>query len=119
MVRPGASADLAALLAGRHPGLRVVIVSDATVAAAIACPIDAAEQLTFPAGERHKTRASWSQLTDQLVARHCGRDTVLVALGDPRYATQLGLEVPTIMAWSGDRVMQQAAARALLRSRRG
>lgn len=81
MVRPGASADLAALLAGRHPGLRVVIVSDATVAAAMACPIDAAEQLTFPAGERHKTRASWSQLTDQLVARHCGRDTVLVALG--------------------------------------
>lgn len=47
------------------------------------------------------------------------RSVVLVALGDPRFATQLSLEVPTIMAWSGDRVMQQAAARALLRSRRG
>jgi len=47
------------------------------------------------------------------------RGVVLVALGDPRFATQLALEVPTIMAWSGDRVMQQAAARALLRSRRG
>ncbi len=47
------------------------------------------------------------------------RGVVLVGLGDPRFATQLGLEVPTIMAWSGDRVMQQAAARTLLRSRRG
>ena len=56
-------------------------------------------------------------LIDQAAALQ--RGVVLVALGDPRFATQLGLEVPTIMAWSGDRVMQQAAARALLRSRRG
>jgi beta-glucosidase len=47
------------------------------------------------------------------------RGVVIVGLGDPRFVTQLGLEVPTILAWSGDRVMQQAAARALLRSRRG
>jgi beta-glucosidase len=47
------------------------------------------------------------------------RGVVIVALGDPRFVTQLGLELPTIFAWSGDRVMQQAAARALLRSRRG
>lgn len=51
------------------------------MAAAIPSPIDGAEQLSFPAGERHKTRKSWAQLTDELVALRCGRDTVLVALG--------------------------------------
>ena len=81
VVRPGASEDLAALLAERHPGARVVILSDATVAAVVPCQINGAERLTFPAGERHKTRKSWSHLTDELVVRHYGRDTVLVALG--------------------------------------
>jgi beta-glucosidase len=47
------------------------------------------------------------------------RGAVLVGLGDPRLAAQLALEIPTIVAWSGDRVMQQAAARTLLRTRRG
>ena len=56
-------------------------------------------------------------LIDQAAALQ--RGVVIVALGDPRFSTQLALEVPTVMAWSGDRVMQQAAARALLRSRRG
>lgn len=46
------------------------------------------------------------------------RGIVLVALGDPRFAAQLALAVPTIVAWSGDRVMQQAAARALARARK-
>lgn len=63
------------------------------------------------------TIAAVHTLIDQAAALQ--RGVVLVALGDPRFATQLALEVPTIMAWSGDRVMQQAAARALLRSRRG
>ena len=46
------------------------------------------------------------------------RGAILVSFGDPRFADGLGLEMPTIAAWSGDRVMQQAAARALLRTKR-
>ena len=46
------------------------------------------------------------------------RGVVLVALGDPRFVNQLALTLPTIVAWSGDRVMQQAAARALARARK-
>lgn len=46
------------------------------------------------------------------------RGVVLVALGDPRFVHQLALTLPTIVAWSGDRVMQQAAARALARARK-
>jgi 3-dehydroquinate synthase len=37
--------------------------------------------LTFPAGERFKTRESWARLTDELVQRRYGRDTGIVALG--------------------------------------
>jgi 3-dehydroquinate synthase len=80
VIRPGALAQLGALLAERHGGQRVVVISDATVAAAIPSPIDA-ERLTFPAGEHHKTRKSWAQLTDELITLRCGRDTVLVAMG--------------------------------------
>ena len=46
------------------------------------------------------------------------RGVVLVGLGDPRWVAQLGLTPPTVLAWGGDRVMQQAAGRALLRSRK-
>ncbi len=74
-------------------------------------PFKARTQLLSSSVERVQT------LIDQAAALQ--RGVVLVGLGDPRYVSQLGLEVPTIMAWSGDRVMQQAAARALLRPRRG
>jgi 3-dehydroquinate synthase len=66
---------------------RVVIITDsnvgplhaATAAAALAAlhPV----VLTMPAGEEHKTRATWAQLTDELLALGAGRDTVIVALG--------------------------------------
>ena len=51
-------------------------------------------------------------------ARALQRDSIVVGLGDPRFAAQLPFEVPTVAAWSGDRVMQQAAARALLRAKK-
>jgi beta-glucosidase-like glycosyl hydrolase len=43
------------------------------------------------------------------------RTVILVGLGDPRWVAQLGMTHPTVLAWGGDRVMQQAAGRALLR----
>ena len=51
-------------------------------------------------------------------ARVMSRDVIVVGCGDPRFAAQLPFEVPTLVAWSGDRVMQQAAARALLQTRK-
>lgn len=51
-------------------------------------------------------------------ARTLHRDTVLIGMGDPRWVRQLKLELPTIHAWSGERVMQQAAGRGLMRARR-
>ncbi len=80
-VAAGARLALPDIVAAAHPGHRAVVISDTTVAVAVADPLPGAEQLTFPAGEAHKTRSSWSALTDELLARHFGRDTVVVALG--------------------------------------
>lgn len=46
------------------------------------------------------------------------REIIVLALGDPRLARQLPFAVPTVVAWSGDRVMQQAAARAIQKTKK-
>lgn len=81
IVAPGASAGLAARLAAEHAGRRAVVISDDTVAAALPSPLPEAPWLRFPAGETHKSRASWSALTDELLARRCDRHTLIVAFG--------------------------------------
>jgi len=72
-------------LAAQWPGHRVALIADDTVAALhgerVRGAIGADALLTFPAGEASKTRTTWGALTDQLLARGYGRDTVLVALG--------------------------------------
>ncbi|MEY4608300.1 MAG: hypothetical protein RL625_517 [Gemmatimonadota bacterium] len=72
-------------IAAQWPAHRVVLIADTTVAALhgerVRAALGAEALLTFPAGEATKTRATWAELTDQLLARGCGRDTVLVALG--------------------------------------
>jgi 3-dehydroquinate synthase len=42
---------------------------------------DRVHLLSFPAGEAHKTRASWQQLTDQMFERGLGRDSCVIAVG--------------------------------------
>ena len=49
-------------------------------------------------------------------ARALGRGALVLQFGDPRLAAPLG-DVPVVCAWSGDRAMQQAAARWLLARR--
>ncbi|MCC7000634.1 MAG: 3-dehydroquinate synthase [Gemmatimonadaceae bacterium] len=88
-IAPGALATLGARVLAELPAHRVVIIADQHVAslygdralAAFAPAEFPPLLLTFPAGERHKTRATWGSLTDQMIAAGCGRDTVVVALG--------------------------------------
>lgn len=56
------------------------------------------------------------ELRDQ--ARQLQRDVVVVGFGDPRFVAQIPEPMPTLVAWSGDRVMQQAVSRNLLRIKR-
>jgi 3-dehydroquinate synthase len=71
---------LPALVEEHLPNRRLAVIADHNVASCITAPIDA-PVLTFPAGEPSKTRETWSRLTDQLLARHFGRDSAIIALG--------------------------------------
>jgi 3-dehydroquinate synthase len=88
VVRAGALADLP-LRAAVVAADRFVIIADATVAALYGARVLdclrgaglATELLTFPAGEAHKTRATWQILSDQMLAMRYGRDSCVIALG--------------------------------------
>jgi 3-dehydroquinate synthase len=84
VVRAGALADAATLVREAAPGYRPIVITDANVAPLHGAPVAAAlgaDLLTFPAGEASKTRNQWAALTDELLARTLGRDTVVVAVG--------------------------------------
>lgn len=51
----------------------------------------------IPAGERHKTRETWSALTDWLLGEGCGRDTTLVALGGGVIGDMAGFVAATFL----------------------
>lgn len=89
VVGPGAMDRLAELLAHHAPAHRYVILADDQVAGlhgmrvreAVAGTGRPVTLHTFPAGEASKTRASWSTLTDALLADGVGRDGCVIALG--------------------------------------
>jgi 3-dehydroquinate synthase len=81
IVRTGALASLGALIEERHPGARVAIIADSTVAGVLGTPLPNADLLTFPAGEYHKSRETWSALTDRLIERRHDRNSVIVGFG--------------------------------------
>lgn len=80
-VRAGALAELRDTLAALHPGARVVVIADETVASLRTPPLPDAVCLTFPAGERSKNRKHWAMLTDQMVAAGFDRHTVVIGFG--------------------------------------
>lgn len=59
----------------------------------------------------------FSESARQTVAHACeGREATVVAFGHPRFAEQLPPKATIISAWCGDRAMQEAAARVLVRN---
>lgn len=77
----GRADSLPALLDNRFPGFRSIVIADATVSSALASLWPGLERITFAAGEQHKTRNTWSTLSDELLFRSIDRRTVIVALG--------------------------------------
>jgi 3-dehydroquinate synthase len=82
----GLLGHLEQLIVEHLPGRRVAMIADDSVYRLTRggrfgkVPWDG-ETLTFPAGERSKTRETWSRLTDELLGRGFGRDSGIVALG--------------------------------------
>lgn len=51
----------------------------------------------IPAGEPHKTRDTWAELTDWMLHQRCGRDTTVVALGGGVVGDLAGFVAATFM----------------------
>lgn len=85
-VEPGVLGRLGELLDRHLPRRRVALIADDTVygllrEGRLAGARWGGTALTFPAGERSKTRDTWSRLTDELLHLGFGRDSGVVALG--------------------------------------
>ena len=89
VVAPGAVDALPALLERHAPAHRYALLADARVAELhgerVRRQVEATGRrvsvFTFPVGESHKSRATWLELTDALLADGVGRDGCVVALG--------------------------------------
>jgi len=89
VVGRGLLAELPRHLAERCPAAAYAVVSDSRVAelygARVVAALEAAglraRLFPFPCGEWNKTRATWADLTDALLAARVGRDGAVVALG--------------------------------------
>ncbi len=85
------------------PAHRYAVISDANVAPRYAARVRDAvgaarsELFAIPAGESHKTREQWAQLTDALLAAGFGRDSTILALGGGVIGDLAGFVAATYM----------------------
>ena len=101
-IAAGARARVADVVAGSAPAHRYAVITDDTVGPLYAVAITralgaAAEMFTVAAGEVHKTRESWSALTDAMLAAGFGRDTTVVAVGGGVVGDLAGFVAATYM----------------------
>ena len=85
------------------PAHRYALITDSNVGPMYAEKVrnqlekGSAEILTIPAGESNKTRESWARLTDQMLAKKFGRDSVVIALGGGVVGDLAGFVAATFM----------------------
>jgi 3-dehydroquinate synthase len=101
-IEPGSVGRLETYLRRHLESRRIAMIADASVyqlyrggrLGSAPTPIDA---ITFPAGERSKTRESWTALTDALLERGYARDCGIVALGGGVAGDLAGFVAATFM----------------------
>ena len=92
-----------AIVTSSAPAHRYALISDSNVAPLYAARVRRmlGEQCTrvyiVPAGEKHKSRDTWSSLTDALLADEFGRDTTIIALGGGVVGDLAGFVAATYM----------------------
>ena len=102
-VAAGALDKLPEIVKKAAPGSRIAIITDSNVgsryAARIASSLGAksSDLLEIPSGEQFKTRQTWGRLTDDLLSRGFGRDSVIVALGGGVVGDIAGFVAATFM----------------------
>jgi 3-dehydroquinate synthase len=99
----GALARLGDIVRAAAPAHRYAIITDDNVAplyadrARSALGDSRAELYIIPAGEAHKTRDTWSLLTDEMLKAGLGRDTTIIALGGGVVGDLAGFVAATYM----------------------
>ncbi|HEY9517335.1 MAG TPA: iron-containing alcohol dehydrogenase, partial [Gemmatimonadaceae bacterium] len=102
-VERGALDRVGSIVRGTAPAYRYAIITDSEVeplyAARVAASFgdDKVDLFTVATGEQHKTRESWSRLTDELLAGGFGRDTTIIALGGGVIGDLAGFVAATFM----------------------
>jgi 3-dehydroquinate synthase len=85
------------------PAHRYAIITDSNVGPRYARDVSSSlgsartSVFTIAAGEEHKTRDTWSQLTDELLGAGFGRDTTIIALGGGVVGDVAGFVAATFM----------------------
>ena len=100
----GLLAGFAAQIAEIAPAHRYAVITDSNVkslyAGSLVSRLEAHGGVslhTIPAGEEHKTRDTWSRITDELLDAGCARDTTVVALGGGVVGDLAGFVAATFM----------------------
>jgi len=101
-VETGVLGRLDRLLDEHLSGRRVVMIADVAVnefyqTGRWGGPAWNGETLTFPSGERFKTRETWAGLSDSLLERGVGRDGALIGLGGGVTGDLVGFVAATYM----------------------
>jgi 3-dehydroquinate synthase len=105
VVEFGALGGLTALVHEHARAHSYAIVTDenvaphylSTVQAALSSETRQAHIVVIPAGEQHKTREQWASISDALLSRAFGRDTMIVALGGGVIGDLAGFVAATYM----------------------
>jgi 3-dehydroquinate synthase len=105
VVAPGALDRVATYAREWALAARYAIISDSNVGPLYASRVQAsfakaglsADFLTIAAGERHKTRATWTTVTDELLTTGFGRDSTFISLGGGVVCDLVGFVAATFM----------------------
>ena len=102
VIEPGSTARVAALVDEHAPAHRIAVITDANVGPLHATRVarmfgDRATILGIAAGEAAKTRETWGDVTDRMLASGFGRDTTVVAIGGGVVCDLAGFVAATYM----------------------
>jgi 3-dehydroquinate synthase len=105
VIAPGLLDRAAELIAAAAPAHRYAVISDSNVGplyaarlvAQLACVGGAEPPCIIPAGEAHKTRDTWAEVTDRLLDSGLGRDSAIIALGGGVLCDLAGFVAATFM----------------------
>jgi 3-dehydroquinate synthase len=103
LVAPGLLARVGEFAREAAPAHTYALITDSNLQSLYAGKVESQfergslDVLTIPPGESNKTRETWSRLTDQMLAKRCGRDSAIIALGGGVVGDLAGFVAATFM----------------------